>query len=543
MNFSNAPFADFFGCATSDRCRFFRLPARSRILVALLAIALNGCDRPQVTDDHGHAHDPSDAAQDHEHGGGDSLVYTDYTEQTELFVEFSPLVAGQGSTFAAHVTRLADYEPLRSGVLDVVLSQGDKTVARFRVRQPARPGIFTPSVTPRDSGEFELAIEVADENLKARHELGTVTVFPTRDAIEVSQPEPEGDITYLKEQQWVNPFATQVARQRPLRPSVPGFATVLPPADASALLRAAADGYYSSAKLVTAAQKVEAGEILGYIVPRLGAGEDIGQLTLAVERARSRVALARQDVNRLEGLFQRGAVPERRLIEAREDLEVAKVELQTAQSRLDQQAGGKAQAGIALRAPIAGEMTSVNVRPGSYVKAGDALFSIAAPDRRWLDIRVPERFAQNLPEASGAWIEMDRRTLVLDADIGARVVQTDTVIDPRSRTASVTLEYPSGKGPALIGSRFAAHVFSGEAKSILAIPRSAVIDDAGQSVVYVQTSGETFARRPVTLGISDGNYVAVQSGIQQGERVVSQGAYYVKLATIGGDAVGHGHAH
>lgn len=525
----------------TDRRRFFHVPGNSRILAALLVFALNGCDQPATTEDHGHAHGPSEDA--HDHAGGESLVYTNYTEQSELFVEFPPLVAGQASTFVAHVTRLADYEPLRSGVLDVILSQSGNTVARFRVRQPARTGIFTPAVTPRDSGEFELTVEVSDENLKARHELGPVTAFPSQDAVEINQPELEGDIAYLKEQQWVNPFATELAQRRPLRPSVPGFATVLPPADASALLRAAADGYYSSSELITAGQRVESGKVLGYIVPRLGAGEDIGQLTVAVERARSRVSLARQDVARLEGLFQRGAVPERRVIEARENLEVAQVELQTAQSRLNQQAGGKAEAGIALRAPVAGEVTSISVRPGSYVKAGDALFSIAAPDRRWLEIRVPERFAQTLSATSGAWIEKEKGTLILDADAGARVVQTNTVIDPRSRTASVSLEYPSSQGPTLIGSRFTAHVFSGQAEPLLAIPRSAVIDDAGQLVVYVQTSGETFVRRPVTLGISDGNYFAVHSGVQEGERVVSEGAYYVKLATVGGDAVGHGHAH
>lgn len=511
----------------------------------LLLLVLAGCDLSAPAGDHGHAHDAG--TDDHGHGGGEALVFTDYTDSTELFVEFPPFVAGRASTFAAHVTRLSDYSPLQAGVMDVILSDEGRTVARFRVREPARSGIFTPAVTPRDPGEFQLTIEVKSGELQARHELGSVTVFPDAEAATVSQPEPEGDISYLKEQQWVNPFAAELVQSKPMRRSVPGFATVLPPADASAVVRAPSDGYYSTAKIITASEKVDEGQALGYLVPRLGEGTDIGQLLVALERARSQVMLANRDVERLQDLYEQGAVPERRLMEAQQALEVARVELQTAQSRVEQQRGGKAEAGIALRAPVAGEVTSINVRPSAFVRAGDPLFSIADPQRRWLEVQVPERFASGLSEASGAWFQLEENNeggvITLDADNKARVVQTNTLIDPRSRTASVTLEYPSSAGPTLIGSRFAAHVFSGETDMATAIPRSAVIDDAGQTVVYVQTGGETFARRVVVLGAVDSRYVAVEDGVRPGERVVSKGAYYVKLATVGGDAVGHGHAH
>ena len=57
-----------------------------------------------------HAHAPADS----------TLVYTDYTSLTELFVEFPALIVGEVSTFAAHVTRLGDYGPLTSGRLDVL---------------------------------------------------------------------------------------------------------------------------------------------------------------------------------------------------------------------------------------------------------------------------------------------------------------------------------------------------------------------------------------------------------------------------------------
>lgn len=64
-----------------------------------------------------------------------------------------------------------------------------------------------------------------------------------------------------------------------------------------------------------------------------------------------------------------------------------------------------------------------------------------------------------------------------------------------------------------------------------AVPLSAIVDDAGQPVVYVQTGGETFVRRPVTLGPRSGEFVQVIDGIASGERVVTRGAHLVRLAS------------
>lgn len=75
------------------------------------------------------------------------------------------------------------------------------------------------------------------------------------------------------------------------------------------------------------------------------------------------------------------------------------------------------------------------------------------------------------------------------------------------------------------------------------MPRSAIIDDGGQPVVYVQTGGETFARRPVRLGLRGADYIAVESGLEAGERVVDRGAYQIRLAAAAPAEAGHGHAH
>jgi membrane fusion protein, heavy metal efflux system len=516
-----------------------RMSTSLRLLAVALSLALSACERlPHI----GHHHPPDEG---HAHQGADAaLAYTHFTDQTELFVEFPALVVGQSSRFLAHVTRLADFKPLTAGTLDVILETPAGPTARFRVREPARDGLFIPTVSPREAGTFRLVVEIEADDLRARHDLGPVTVFAAAGDVVLPEGEQEGEIVYLKEQQWADPFATWRVATHPLRRSVPGFATVLAPADAGAEVHAPVDGYIAATRLAHGGSSVAQGAVLGYLVPRLGEGADFGTLRVALEQAESRLSLAERDVSRLEELYAKGAVSERRLAEARGELGIARAEATAARARIEQTQQGDGQAGMALRAPVAGTIVETHARPGAFTRAGERLFRIAAPERRWVEIRVPEHFAKELPTASGAWLDAgEHRTVVLDAATGTQVVQVSTAIDPSTRTASVTMEYPTTQGPEALGSRLPAGVFVSEPTLRLALPRSAVIEDGGRDVVYVQISGESFARRPVELGIRDGELVEVLSGIEAGERVVSRGAYLVRLAAVGGDEIGHGHTH
>jgi multidrug efflux pump subunit AcrA (membrane-fusion protein) len=55
--------------------------------------------------------------------------------------------------------------------------------------------------------------------------------------------------------------------------------------------------------------------------------------------------------------------------------------------------------------------------------------------------------------------------------------------------------------------------------------------------------GETFQRREVTLGIRDNGWIEVVSGVAEGERVATRGAYAIKLASLSPASFGHGHGH
>jgi multidrug efflux pump subunit AcrA (membrane-fusion protein) len=75
------------------------------------------------------------------------------------------------------------------------------------------------------------------------------------------------------------------------------------------------------------------------------------------------------------------------------------------------------------------------------------------------------------------------------------------------------------------------------------VPASAIVDDAGRPIVFVQTGGESFERRPVRLGARESDFVQILEGVKPGERVVSKGAYLVRLASLSTQVPAHGHVH
>lgn len=502
-----------------------------------LLTALAACDSaPQETA--GHAG----------HGEGNARstrVYTHYTDKSELFVEFPALVAGQDSRFAAHVTRLTDYSPVREGVMDVLLSQDGTTRARFRVEAPARPGIFTPVVRPREAGVYRLSLKVSAPGLEVVHGLGEVTVYAGSDTVEPAANGPSGDVSYLKEQQWDTEFATEPVTKRRLRASVYATAWLRPPGDRTAIVRAPAEGLFSAfgEHFPVVGTEVEKGQRLGTLRARLAGGVDLSSLRLAVDKARADSELARANLERLRGLLADGAVAAHRVREAENDARMARAELNAARARLNQYQGGAEDAGVPIIAPIAGRIVEVAVAPGEFVSPDQVLLQIAAGDKRWLEARIPEADTDRLKQPTGAWFERNGRRRVLRVGDNARLITAGGVIDPISRTVPVIFEFTEEDATPLLGRGLDARVYTGETIEALAVPRSAIIDDGGQPVVYVQTGGETFARRPVQLGLRGAEYVAVERGVEAGERVVTRGAYDVRLAAASPAEAGHGHAH
>jgi multidrug efflux pump subunit AcrA (membrane-fusion protein) len=125
----------------------------------------------------------------------------------------------------------------------------------------------------------------------------------------------------------------------------------------------------------------------------------------------------------------------------------------------------------------------------------------------------------------------------------SRVISVGRIVDPESRTVSVIFEMANPGGRLAVGQSVFIRLFMGSQPSGLAVPESAIVDDAGRPVVFVQTAGESFLRRLVRLGTRDSGYVGILEGVIRGDRVVTAGAYQIRLAALSPQVPAHGHVH
>ncbi|HSQ08220.1 MAG TPA: efflux RND transporter periplasmic adaptor subunit, partial [Chromatiaceae bacterium] len=489
-----------------------------------------------------------------EHGDEEHLeplAVTLFSDRTELFAELPPLIIGEPSEFLVHLTRLADFKPVTEGEVKVTLSGGGAPDESFASPAPARPGLYRIKVTPAVAGERRVRIALASPEMQDSHDLGVLRVHPDQEAAEAAAgaDTPDGGIVLLKEQQWRADFGTAVAAQRLLRGSVPATGLLRPSADGEAHITTPIDGHLRPAPggFPYTGMRVEAGQVIAYLVPKLGGEADLAGLELGVTRATSARDLARQERERLDALWQQRSIPYREVLQARSAEEVADAELATASKRLAQvnrTPEGEA-AGVPVRAPIAGVVARVEVAPGGFVEEGDRLFHLVDAERLWLDARVAEADIGQIRQPQGAWFRAQGFESVFEVSTqnGARLVAFGALVDPESRTVPVIFEFPRPDPRLRIGQSVTARVFTGEEQQALVVPAGALVNDAGADVVYVQIGGERFERRLVRAGLRDGEHVAIAEGLAAGERVVTRGAYLVHLAAGAPAEAGHGHAH
>jgi membrane fusion protein, heavy metal efflux system len=511
--------------------------ARAVHVAAVLAIAASACSRK-----------PDSAPNE-----SPTLNVTHWSERTELYMEYPPLVAGHTALFAVHLTTLADFKPVAAGQANVEFTPtagGQSTT--LAGPQPSRPGAFRVEGAPPAAGRYRWALILNAPALTDRHDLGEVQVFadePSANADASKRPaEDAAAIAYLKEQQWTNEFATVPVQDGEVRSSIRVPAAVHPLPGGEALVSAPAAGRIVAQQLPSIGDRVRVGAVLARLEPRLAGGEDRATLAAAVEEAKTAAEAAHVEQARAERLLSERAVPARRLEDAKRATTVAEARLRAAEARLAQRdetlrTGGGAAAGNAftLRAPIAGRITEVNATIGAAYDEGAPLFKIVRTDALELNVFVAATDVTAVRSLSAVALELPGRSEPIALTF--HHVHDPGVLDEATKALPVQMEIQNPGGQLLVGQAGTAILYTGGRQRVPTVPKSAVLMEAGRPYVFVQVGGERFARRFVEVASRDGDLVGLRQGVKPGERVVTRGAYEVQLASAAKGLPAEGHVH
>lgn len=533
------------------------------------------------------------AAHDAHEGGGS---FTELSDGIELFVEYPHQIQGMESEvpWEIYVTRMDAWQPVGDASV-TLLMHGPRGAHEEMVAEPDIPGVYMAVPTMPAAGEWHAEFILSVEGRDHRVDAGDVEVFASeeevhshaghshaREAHEVdahqghnhaedqadahaghAHAEDQADahtghahapdqadahaghdhaagesatglITLSKVEQWSFPFAIALAEEREIPPSIPAAGELVTPPGGLVQVSAPVAGLVRvDGPSLGPGDRVRAGQTLALIAPT--------SLDNSYVRTRADVVAAELEAERAERLFAAGAIPARRLEEARRNLAVAVAAFEAIGGVRG--AAGQEDADpdhYRLRSPIDGVIAVRDVALGEQVEIGQRAFTIVNATTLWFVARVPARYAAEMNRIRGAWFTVEGGTSSWTA---GRVLSVGSMIDPASRTLPVRFSVRNTGGTLKVGMLAEGHLLLGAPMRGVAVPAAAIQDENGLPVVYVKVSGDTFERRVVRAGPSDGSWTLVPEGLDSGEQVVTVGAYQVNLAALGVVAPAHDHAH
>lgn len=500
---------------------------------------------------HGHNHAHGDHSHA-DHGTGPKNTITKWGQNTQLFLEFEPLAKNNEAHWGVHLTRMRDHIPVQNGTLTIELTGGDQPTERFSAKLRNTKGVFDIKFKPKHATKRSITVRIDAPDIIDQHTIGTFEVFANKANAKVTQQhnhaKTKDPISFLLEQQWSVPFGIKQAQPRYIRPNVQVFGQLKPSTNAKVTITAPQDG-----RLIPSGQRRSViGEQVKKGVPLFGlhssnaSSNDPAQLTLNVEQARIAVTASKREVDRLTPLVKQGAVAQKRLDLAQDQYNTAVAQLRAAQRqtyRYQQNQRIKSRGDVlTIPSPIDGTIIELPHAYNTRVNKGDVLARVIDRSQLWLHVDVPESYLGKLKDVSGAWFRLDHypAAFVLGKE---DLLFTGEGVEDKTRALPMTFRVNNIRQELFAGMFTRVHLYIGPPKLSLTVHKDAIIDDGGTDVVFVQLDGEHFVRRPVKLGIRDGDYVEVRSGIQPDEWVVTRGGYSVKLAATPSEGFGHGHTH
>lgn len=273
------------------------------------------------------------------------------------------------------------------------------------------------------------------------------------------------------------------------------------------------------------------------------------QSRATAQQARTRLAQAQRELRRSQNLLEVGAVPRKRVEEAQTAVKVIEDEITSADKQVsllgDQIRAAQAGQNIfrsptvrqplrnfPLLAPVTGIIDQINATSGQQVASGADLLSIVNLSTVLLEAQVFERDLPIVRESTRA--SFTSSALAGDVytigtpDGDGRLVSIGQTVNEQTRTVPVIYEVKNPFNRLRDGNFIEITIDTSGDRQVLAVPKSAVIREQGETFVFVFDGGEAFERRTVALGAEGADFYEIISGLEEGERVVVEGIYQLR---------------
>jgi len=258
------------------------------------------------------------------------------------------------------------------------------------------------------------------------------------------------------------------------------------------------------------------------------ASADVANAVGAYRKAAAAAANARRVANADRDLVAHNGISEREAAQAQTDAATAEADRVAALQGL-MSMGASPGAGLTglIRAPVAGVVVDKTITPGQLLQAGStAAFTVANLSQVWVMAQIASSDLAAIGRGDSARIDPKNGT----GPFHGTVENVSASVDQNTRAVVARIVTPN-PGDLLKKQMYVdVSIASGRVTTGLLVPVSAVLrDDQNLPFVYLALPDGSFARRHVTIGYRDSQNYAATTGLEAGDRIVTEGALFLQF--------------
>ncbi|HEX8515608.1 MAG TPA: efflux RND transporter periplasmic adaptor subunit [Bacteroidia bacterium] len=292
------------------------------------------------------------------------------------------------------------------------------------------------------------------------------------------------------------------------------FGTIIPSSNGQAVISAAQSGKIVSLS-VNVGQKITKGQQLAVIEQNIDAAAQVG-IMAEKNNVDAEFEAAKKEYERLKTIQD---------IASKKDFAEAEARYQKAaeNKKLYSSSGGRS---VVLRSPIDGVVGNFTYTIGSTINANETAFTVTNLSRVYVEAQVFDKDADKVNEGVRYSVEC-----INDNHKCAEVklLALAQSINPTNQSQRVLFEIENKDEKFKIGEFVNISVFASQSNRQIAIPNSAISELNGKPIVFIKDAAEQYSLSYVSLGENNGTHTVINKGIEEGERVVVNGTYQLKM--------------
>lgn len=255
----------------------------------------------------------------------------------------------------------------------------------------------------------------------------------------------------------------------------------------------------------------------------------------ALAEAKATLGKYQADVDRLTPLFEKRAIPQQDLDNAKAAVDVGKAGVQTAEARVS--ASELDLSYCMVHAPITGLIGAKQVTIGSLVGKGEPtlLATMSTLDPMWFYCNISEDSYLRAKEYS---LKMGKEIFSLPLKLvladgkeqpgEGKFVFIDRAVDIKTGTLRIRAEFPN-KNKILRPGMFArVRVDIGKRPNTITVPERAIVELQGKTFVWRVSPDGKASQQAVTTGEQVGPRTIISEGLNAGDRIIVEGVHKVR---------------